>query len=50
MPFDKMSGPEVWERPAVWSLEDYKSPLNGASDEELSEKHKLLAETGGTFG
>ena len=45
MPFDKMSGPEVWERPAVWSLEDYKSPLNGASDEELSEKHKLLAET-----
>ena len=45
MPFDKMSGPEVWRRPAVWELEAYRSPLNGSDEEKLAKSHKLLQET-----
>ena len=45
MPFSKMNGPTVWQRPAVWELQAYRSPLNGTSEEQLAKSHKLLRET-----
>ena len=45
MPFDYMTGPEVWNESAVWDVKKYASKLKSQSEEELVKEHALLRET-----
>ena len=45
MPFEKMQGSEIWDKPAVWEVDDYRSSLHPESQDELEKKVKELRET-----